>query len=220
MKILFIGNSYTYYNDLPKLFENLARENGIEAEVDSITVGGRRLYENLLPDDEKNSEITSLIQSKSYDVLVLQEQSYTPMTQYKTFEYAVDGLVKLIKPSRTVLYATWGRKEGSPLLDEHKITSAEMTQRLAEAYKKAAESISAELSRVGECFEYIRQSYPELELYDPDLSHPSYNGSALATLSHYRAIFGELSKSISSLKLKEAESSAMLEAIETTIKAK
>jgi len=28
MKVLFIGNSYTYFNGMPKLFENLSRENG------------------------------------------------------------------------------------------------------------------------------------------------------------------------------------------------
>ena len=28
MRILFIGNSYTYYHDMPKLFDLLAKENG------------------------------------------------------------------------------------------------------------------------------------------------------------------------------------------------
>ncbi len=33
MKVLFIGNSYTYFNDMPKLFENLSRENGKDVQV-------------------------------------------------------------------------------------------------------------------------------------------------------------------------------------------
>lgn len=40
MNILFIGNSYTYYNDMPKMLESLARAAGFYAEVASVTKGG------------------------------------------------------------------------------------------------------------------------------------------------------------------------------------
>lgn len=40
---LFIGNSYTYYNDMPKLFETLCRENGKDVTAYSVTKGGREL---------------------------------------------------------------------------------------------------------------------------------------------------------------------------------
>ena len=52
MNILMIGNSYTYYNDMPKILESLAIENGKDVRVDSVTKGGRKLYANLLPEDE------------------------------------------------------------------------------------------------------------------------------------------------------------------------
>lgn len=44
MKILFIGNSYTYFYDMPKLFEGLARANGKNVQVYSVTEGVRKLY--------------------------------------------------------------------------------------------------------------------------------------------------------------------------------
>ena len=40
MKILFIGNSYTYYNDMPALLESLMCENGYDAKIHSVTKGG------------------------------------------------------------------------------------------------------------------------------------------------------------------------------------
>ena len=43
MKILFIGNSYTYFNDMPGLFEKECEKNGVTADVDSVTAGGYRL---------------------------------------------------------------------------------------------------------------------------------------------------------------------------------
>ena len=43
MNILFIGNSYTYYNDMPQMLAELAKENGNDVSVDAVTKGGRKL---------------------------------------------------------------------------------------------------------------------------------------------------------------------------------
>ena len=64
MKILFIGNSYTYFNDMPRLLEQLMRDNGIDVTVDSVTKGGRKLFENLQANDE-NSEKINVFNEKS-----------------------------------------------------------------------------------------------------------------------------------------------------------
>ena len=40
MKVLFIGNSHTYYNDMPHLFAEIAAYNGVELEVTMLTKGG------------------------------------------------------------------------------------------------------------------------------------------------------------------------------------
>ena len=42
MKVLFIGNSYTYFNDLPALFCRICQKNGYEAEADSVTAAARQ----------------------------------------------------------------------------------------------------------------------------------------------------------------------------------
>ena len=52
MNILFIGNSYTYYNDMPNILEALAKENGKDLSADAVTKGGRKLYANLDAEDE------------------------------------------------------------------------------------------------------------------------------------------------------------------------
>ncbi|MBO5981466.1 MAG: hypothetical protein J6Q24_03355, partial [Clostridia bacterium] len=155
MNILFIGNSYTYVHNVPELFEKLAKENGKDITVDSVTKGARKLYENLDPADEKHGEIISLTAQKEYDVLILQEQSYLGITDYQSFEKGVLGLNKLISPKKTVLYATWGRKEGSPLLQTLGLNSEEMFLALEKAYFQAAQTIQAEVSPVGRCFNEI-----------------------------------------------------------------
>ena len=75
MKVLFIGNSYTYYNDMPKIFCDLANSNDNPLEVKTITRGGKFLHQNLDPNDEQYPMVESTITEGDYDVLFLQEQS-------------------------------------------------------------------------------------------------------------------------------------------------
>ena len=201
MNILFIGNSYTYVNDVPSLFDKLAKENGKNITVDSVTKGARKLYENLDPADEKYMEITRLISKKEYDVLILQEQSYLGITDYQSFEKGVLGVNTLVSPKRTVLYATWGRKEGCPLLQTLGLTSEGMCAALENAYKSAAKLINADISPVGRCFNEITKQYGDIDLYSPDLSHQSYIGSCVAAVCHYKTVFGEMPVLHKSLQL-------------------
>lgn len=215
MKILFVGNSYTYYNDMPKLFCALAQENGKDVLVDSVTKGGRKLYENLAPEDEYCQKIASLCRKNTYDVLILQEQSYFPLVDFEGFVKGLDGVMKLVNAPKTLFYATWGRKTGCPLLDELGMTSEEMTVHLAKAYQKAADILGAEISPVGACFCKLNKCAPEVELYNKDLSHPSLLGSTVAAITHYRCIFGELPKICKSLGLDSALESVLLQTAES-----
>ncbi len=201
MNVLFIGNSYTYVHNVPQLFWALAKENGKDITVDSVTKGARKLYENLDPADEKHGEIISLTTKKEYDVLILQEQSYLGITDYQSFEKGVLGLNKLISPKKTVLYATWGRKEGCPLLQTLGLTSEEMFLALEKAYLQAAKTIQAEVSPVGRCFNEITKQHGDIDLYSPDLSHQSYIGSCVAAVCHYKTLFGKMPATYASLEL-------------------
>ncbi len=216
MKVLMIGNSYTFFHDMPKLLEGLAQENQKDIQVDSVTKGGARLKDYLVSESKKHGEIEALLSQNSYDILVLQEQSYYAIINqetYEEFENAVDQLIRKIQARRAILYATWGRKSGCELLAEYGWSAEEMTDRLAEAYERAAIKTGAEVAPVGRCFSRILKRAPSIELYDKDRSHPSYAGSCLVALALYWRIFGELPKDAHTLNLDEDE----LEALKTGI---
>ena len=204
MKILFIGNSYTFFNDMPNILEALAKENGEDLSVFSVTKGGRKLYQNLTEGDEWGTKIKELCSAHSFDVLILQEQSYLPVVDEKKFIEGASGVKSLVGAKRTVLYSTWGRKEGCPLLDELKLTSEEMTAALAKAYGRCAEVIGAEISYVGLTFSKIRKENEDIELYATDLSHPSYDGSIAAALCLYKTAIGKMPKSYNSISTDSA----------------
>ena len=191
MKILFIGNSYTYFYDMPQMLQSLCLANGKDATVTSFTVGGRELHQNLDPQDEIYQKLAVYLSEGSPDVLILQEQSVLPAVRQDVFMQGVRGLCHLVSPARAILYATWGRKHGHVLTD-HGWTMQDMTRLLYASYAMAAQDVGGELSPVGLCFGEMNRKHPEVELYDPDGSHPSLTGSVLALLCHYYTIFQEL----------------------------
>ncbi len=211
MKILFIGNSYTYFNDMPSKLRALIEENGGCAEVYSVTKGGRKLCQYADIDDEYSHAIEELAADGDFDVLILQEQSYFALVDREKFLYGVKELAGKIGARRTLLYATWGRGDGCPLLDEHGWTRKSMTEGLLDAYREAAELIFGEVSAVGSAFYRVLEVWPEAKLYEDDLSHPSALGTALGVLVHYRTICGALPQKYSSLGI-EAEDAARLAA--------
>ena len=213
MKILFIGNSYTFFNDMPSMFSELLAENGRKAQVDSVTKGGRKLFENLDENDANHQKIAEFVGENEYDVLFLQEQSQLPALDETKFFEGVKGVMELVKAKKTVLYATWGRKEGSHVLDERGWTSKEMFSKITSAYSRAAKEFGTDMSCVGDCFLYLTENAPELEIYNDDKSHPSYIGSCVAAIAHYKTLFGELPSSFSACKISSDE----LEIIKTAV---
>ena len=195
MNILFIGNSYTYFNDLPALFAALANENGHPVTTHSVTQGGRKLCQFLCADDVYTKQLAEVLaQNPPFDAAVLQEQSLLPYRDYDAFFSGASHVAKTVRDAgtaRVVFYATWGRQPGCPTLDEMGWTHDSMTEGLASAYSRAAEALGAEVAHVGYGFREILRQHPEIGLYDSDGSHPSYAGSCLAAMTVYRTVFGE-----------------------------
>ena len=193
--VLFIGNSYTYFNDMPlSIFAPLAASAGLELEVEAITKGGYTLTRYADPADEYGEKVAAALSGKKhYDFVILQEQSLTPADERASlFEQAVRDLAARIRKigAKPVLYATWGRKTGSKHLAERGWTNESMTQMLAAAYGKIGTELDIPVAHVGQAFYDVYTHHEEIELYNEDRSHPSYGGSYLAAATLFGKIFG------------------------------
>lgn len=193
--VLFIGNSYTYYNDMPTIFADIAAEQGIPVNVASVTKGGYTLQKLADPNDKYGKLANDILCSQRFDVTFLQEQSLRPIVDHEKFLDGAKLLDARIRQngSKTVLYQTWGRNSDSQDLRDLNLTTRSMSEKLSAAYKAVAKELSCTVSPVGDAFLYVSENYPSVELYNPDNSHPSLIGSALAALCHYVTIFGKLS---------------------------
>lgn len=192
-KILFIGNSYTYYNNMPaRYFGEIMQAAGYKVKIMSLTKGGWTLLNSSNAQDELGSKVDSILKNQEFDFVILQEQSMTPAVNSGSFYNAVKRLDKKIRESGAtpVLYATWGRKQGSGDLTATGLTAETMTWKLAAAYEHMGETHDIPVAHVGLAFRDIVQNHRNIALHDPDMSHPSPEGSYLAALTLFARITG------------------------------
>ena len=183
MKILFIGNSYTFFNEMPeKLFLPMAKQVWANVEVQSVTRGGWYLCRFADPENEEGIRLRREIEGKRYDCVILQDHSCNPVRDKDGFLKSVGQLKALLSPvaDRFVLFGTWGRCDGHAVLSELSLTRKEMTERLDEAYTLAGKTYGMEVAHVGRAFFDYGDAEAVRLLYNPDLSHPSLEGSTLA----------------------------------------
>ena len=191
--VLFIGNSYTYYNDMPGLFQGLSSSLGKATYVDSKVNGGATMQVHA------NDPVSyQKMNSSNWDYVVLQAQSQEPSFPYgqvnsQTLPYAVqlaDSAHSIYDCSQAMFFMTWGRENGDPQWDSIN-TFDKMNERLRNAYLRFADSSGSSVSPVGVAWKYVRDNHPGISLYTGDGSHPKPAGSYLAACTFYASIFHE-----------------------------
>ena len=177
IRVLFIGNSYTYVNDLPWLTQQLV-ESAKETrtlETEMVVVGGATLKSHW-----KRGKALRLLKAKRWDYVVLQEQSTLPITNPKEmYKYAslFDSEIKRVN-SQTVFYLTWA-KQNQP----------ETQQILTDSYMNIARELKAKVAAVGIAWQKVQEANPKLNLYNSDESHPSPIGTYVAACVFYTIFF-------------------------------
>ena len=193
--VLFIGNSYTYYNQMPTaLFQVIAEHAGLSLDVESITKGGYTLQQHGDLTSVTGEQVAAALDgSKHYDFVILQEQSIRPAGETAELFYdavrTFCGKIRAIG-AQPVLYATWGRKTGAKPLEVRGWTNAVMTQRLAASYQAMGDELNVPVAHVGLAFRDVYTGDSGIELYNVDHTHPSYAGSYLAAMTLLAKIFG------------------------------
>lgn len=191
--VLFVGNSYTFYHDMPEcIFAPMAAEAGQEMEVRAVTRGGCKLAWYADPEKEEGKRLRAVVEGRHFDCIVLQDHSLSTILDPGGFFGGIRKLKELLKThtDRFVLYATWARKPGCPTLEEIGMTPGEMTRHIAEHYEEAGQRFGMDVAHVGRAFEEYSRVHPEAELYFEDLHHSSVLGSTIAAQTILRTITG------------------------------
>ncbi|MDX2174482.1 MAG: T9SS type A sorting domain-containing protein [Bacteroidota bacterium] len=194
-KVLFIGNSYTYVNNLPQLITDIALSKSDTLVFDQSTPGGFTFQNHC------SSAVTwSKIRSQKWDAVILQAQSQEPsfnplQVASQTYPFAkqlVDSIKANSACAEVIFYMTWGRKNGdaSNCMSYTPVcTYNGMQARLRQSYILFKDSFKTSVAPVGVAWKKVRQALPAVDLYQVDESHPSLEGSYLAACVFYSSIF-------------------------------
>lgn len=127
MRVAFVGNSYTFFNDMPGMFAKLSGSAGIDVAQESVTKGGSSIHGHADQSSKLGKQTLQLLQDASgWDFVVLQDESQTPGGGRDTDEgldagegrrLSIDALSSFYAPllsagnATAVLYSTWGRHD-------------------------------------------------------------------------------------------------------------
>jgi hypothetical protein len=187
--VLFIGNSLTFFNDMPDMFAALAQAGGHLVNVDMAAPGGWTLSEHIQVPATRNK-----IQQGDWDIVVLQEQSALPAnpTQRQKWTYPAARILDadiVQVGARTLFYMTWGYRDGFP--DEGHADFAAMQAQLQMGYEEIAAELDAQVAPVGLVWQTAVEKTPGLDLWRADGVHPTRAGSYLTACVFYAVIFEE-----------------------------
>ncbi len=113
LRILFIGNSYTYVNDLPGMLSRIAATSGVLPTIttDQIVQGGARLI-----DHWNNGVAQGRIRDGGFTHVVLQGQSEEAALPYDSDVFALSarhfGDLAVGAGAQPTLFVTWARAPG------------------------------------------------------------------------------------------------------------
>jgi len=186
-RILFLGNSYTYVNDLPSTFAQLAWSGGHPVEVAMVANGGETLAQH-----SASSDSLARIASGGWKYVVLQEQSDTPASATGR-DYAMYPAARALADkidavgAAPMFFMTWAHQDGEPSVGLPGYAPTQ--QAIDNAYLTIAHELRAPVAPVGYTWYLVRQDHPEIEMWQSDGSHPTSAGTYLAACVFYAAVF-------------------------------
>jgi len=189
-RVLFIGNSYTRYNDLPRMVREISRSvpDGPTLRTRRETHGGYRLRGHW-----RQRRVRRLVERGRFDVIVIQGHSLSPLERPDEMEEYARRFTERARAagSEVVLFQTWARHPESPTLDELAMDPAEMHRRVDGVYAELASRLGARLAPVGRAWLRAQVEMPDTRLHRPDGTHPSMPGTYLSACVMYRTLTGQ-----------------------------
>jgi hypothetical protein len=175
LRLLFIGNSLTYTNDLPAMIRQLGLAVGGKTPV----VESVAIPDFSLEDHWNRGDAQQAIRRDKWDFVVLQQgPSALPESRVLLVEYTRKFAEEIrAVGGRPALYMVWPPASRAPEWDQ-----------VTESYVAAAREVNGVVFPVGEAFRAARRRDPGLALLGGDGFHPSVAGTYLAALVIYAQV--------------------------------
>ena len=183
MKVLFLGNSHTYFHDMPELFARFVdATTGEKPQVTMLAYSGRSL-------EWHRKEYFSLrfnLMYGGYDYCIIQQAAHPYPPQEDTLKFGGE-IIDLchrcgVKP---VVYMTWAEKR-----------FPENQQKMIDTCEKLAAENNAILAPIGRVWQSVLNKYEDIDLFHRDGEHAGPYGDFLIASVFCKTLCGEVSDNI------------------------
>ncbi|MFC2090824.1 hypothetical protein ACFLT1_08610 [Bacteroidota bacterium] len=181
LSVLFVGNSYTYNNNLAHLVAIMSEGTDTKIRSRRSVAPGAFLWEHW--NGRRGLNTRAIIETGDFDIVVLQDNSMaTIQSPDSTLKY-VNRFAALNAQygAKTFLFNTWAREKVPQFQKE-----------IDQKYAEAAALSGATRVPVGEAWQLAMDIRHNIDLYISDGSHPTDLGSLLTATMFVKAITGEL----------------------------
>ncbi|MFC2121789.1 T9SS type A sorting domain-containing protein [Bacteroidota bacterium] len=191
IKVLFIGNSLTYYSSTPYIFEHLAIAQNKEVFVDQITPGGYSLADHCI-----NPGTLAKINSNDWDYIILQGSNYNIAFPehhdlIKHYIVALNTQIHNNNPNtKVIFFLDWSMRNVRMYNTDYDYSTFQWM--IMEGTRQMAYQLNMMIAPIGWAWKTVYLDRPDIDLYHPDGSHPSYYGAYLSASVYYSTIFHEL----------------------------
>ena len=181
LRVLFVGNSYTYFENLPQVVSVLSEQTGTVLITEKITIGGAKLSEHWRGARGLNTK--EKIRNGDYDIVVLQEWSLGTINERDSAVFYLGLFSKHAREegAKPFYYLTWGREK-----------VPQQQEPISRVYRETAALNRATVVPAGEAWALARELRPDFDLYNPDGTHPSELGTYLTACVFAATITGGL----------------------------
>lgn len=196
--ILMVGNSFTFYYNLPMTLELMAQDKGLQWVVHQSTAGGATLKQHWL--GEKKLKTKKRLRQKKFDRIIFQEHSRYPLIAIDTTQKYLKKMVDFsFKKAKKYVYATWSYPK---ILVDQRLNVSSLE--IEEVYASFT-FFSGTILPVGRAFDLFRDTYPQQRLFTSDNKHPNPVGSYLAACVIFSQLSGLSSQGLPRRKAKELQ---------------
>jgi hypothetical protein len=184
IKVLFVGNSFTYYNNLPQVVSAMAKSQDVIIETKHSTVGGSSLENHWK--SERGTQTRIMLELEKWDYVVFNNHSLSAINSPEKFLDYSKKFADLVrsKGAEPIFLMTWAYKSNPLMLPE-----------IEKLHKKLCEQTNTNYIPGGPLFASSLKYRPDIELFHDDI-HPSSNGTYLLGLAFYKYFTG---KSVSTI---------------------
>ncbi|MNU87235.1 hypothetical protein D3C71_770160 [compost metagenome] len=189
-KILFIGNSITYFNNMPQVFRDIANEKGDSVDLTMYAPGSTGFQHHVI-----DNNVYSLLRNKVWDVVVLQPGSNESPAYSQPRDLTllqgrkmIDSVLHYSPCARVMFYEiSYGVVGTSP---QNIVTYNNVMDQIRLTSEYLSDSTGFSFAPGGECLRHVWNKNPALLLWGSagDI-HPNVRGSYLVSCAFYASIF-------------------------------